>query len=273
MVETKVIYDERKNMYVGNCQVIHERVTVRRPQSKDVCFAVSGGGRRSLLHTACVCPYCNKVISNKYNLKTHILDKHTVQTERFPCDLCGRVYSTKHSLATHNSTVHRGDRTTQLSSHQQQQVLQPAQQQDHLTLAIRSPTSSAHNPMSTLPATSSSLKVNPPLHIDNSHPQPSLCQTLGPMPVESQHHLQPQHQQPHHLHPSSNIGPPMSSTLSTLLTQPGPSLAEMAAQMPPAPLEGGPSHEEVQAMAQSVVQSLPPFASFPKLEKPSWEDN
>ncbi|KAA0202371.1 hypothetical protein HAZT_HAZT012228 [Hyalella azteca] len=56
----------------------------------------------------CVCPYCSKVISNKHNLKTHITDKHTLQTERFLCKLCGRHYSTKHSLATHTSTVHRG---------------------------------------------------------------------------------------------------------------------------------------------------------------------
>ncbi|XP_068219512.1 protein abrupt-like isoform X8 [Palaemon carinicauda] len=259
----------------------------------------SQGGRRSLLHTACVCPYCNKVISNKYNLKTHILDKHTVQTERFPCELCGRVYSTKHSLATHNSTVHRGDRAAaaaaaaahnlhhqhhhhqhhQQGHHQQQQQLHHSQHHLAHHLSRTSPSSSntttntttttntsTHNPgsggggggggggslhTSSSPSTTSNLNINLGVHLDDSNSQ--QLQSLAAFSPDHQHHQQ-----------LSSIIP--TSTLTSLINQPGPSLAEMAAQLPPANLEGGPTHEEVQALAQSVAQSLPPFASFPKME-------
>ncbi|KAG7170086.1 abrupt-like 3 [Homarus americanus] len=176
-------------------------------------------GRRSLLHTACVCPYCNKVISNKYNLKTHILDKHTVQTERFPCELCGRIYSTKHSLATHTSTVHRGDRAAH------------------------------HHHARTVPATHPSPVALLPVPADNRQQQP-----MGvPQPLT----VDPQM--------SGGGGPVPVPTMTSTGSQ-GPSLAEVAAQLPPAPLEGGPTHEQIQAMAQSLAQSLPSFQSFPGLE-------
>lgn len=192
-----------------------------------MCFAVSGG-RRSLLHTACVCPYCNKVISNKYNLKTHILDKHTVQTERFPCELCGRVYSTKHSLATHTSTVHRGDRAAHHHHHTHHTRHPPA-----TTASSTTPAAPAH----TLPSPTAHL---PALHVDA---RPQTLAMAQPLPAD-----------------------PQVSGAGGGTGQGGPSLAEVAAQLPPAPLEGGPSHEQIQAMAQSLAQSLPSFPSFPGLE-------
>ncbi|XP_064095321.1 broad-complex core protein isoforms 1/2/3/4/5-like isoform X6 [Macrobrachium nipponense] len=278
----------------------------------------SQGGRRSLLHTACVCPYCNKVISNKYNLKTHILDKHTVQTERFPCELCGRVYSTKHSLATHNSTVHRGDRAASSSSahhhhhhnlhhhhqhqhhHQQQQQLHHSQQHHHhhahhhlsrtspassssnnnnttssntTTTTANTSSSSSHNPGSSSSSSSASSSSNLNVgglgvHLDDANPQSSIHNSqLHQQQQQSLAAFSPEQQQQHHQQQQQQVPSIVpTSTLTSLINQAGPSLAEMAAQLPPANLEGGPTHEEVQALAQSVAQSLPPFASFPKME-------
>ncbi|XP_069186664.1 protein abrupt isoform X5 [Procambarus clarkii] len=184
----------------------------------------SQGGRRSLLHTACVCPYCNKVISNKYNLKTHILDKHTVQTERFPCELCGRIYSTKHSLATHTSTVHRGDRAAHHAHHHH------------------------HHHARAAPAT------HLPGHADNRQQQQQLC---GPQPLAGD---------PQVSGGSVGGGGGGGVPVITSVGSQGPSLAEVASQLPPVTLEGGPTHEQIQAMAQSLAQSLPSFQSFPGLE-------
>ena len=55
-----------------------------------------------------VCPVCMKVLSNKYNLRTHMEDKHSPVQHAFPCPICQHVYKTRNSLHNHFSMRHRG---------------------------------------------------------------------------------------------------------------------------------------------------------------------
>ena len=211
----------------------------RRPK---VIFCVSGG-RRSLLHTTCVCPYCNKMISNKYNLKTHIVDKHTVQTERFICDLCNRVYSTKHSLATHTSTVHRGEKYVHHNTQDgfySSTSLRPPQRQ----IINHSNSETSDQGDSKLMTNSSSVSRNlkAPSHIPKQKDPSSLEQFSGII----------------HKGIRDNFA-------STQPSESNASLAELAAQLLPAePLEGGPTFEQMQSIAISINQNFPrgSFTSF-----------
>ena len=61
------------------------------------------------------CPVCMKVLSNKYNLRTHLEDKHSPVQHAFPCPICKHVYKTKNSLHNHFSMRHRGLKMPQVS--------------------------------------------------------------------------------------------------------------------------------------------------------------
>ncbi|KAG7157083.1 Zinc finger protein 770-like [Homarus americanus] len=52
-----------------------------------------------------ICPICNRVFSNKFNLKQHIINIHT-KGEGVECDLCHKKCKNKWYLRRHQVTHH-----------------------------------------------------------------------------------------------------------------------------------------------------------------------
>ncbi|XP_069186684.1 protein bric-a-brac 2 isoform X23 [Procambarus clarkii] len=77
--------------------------------SQGVLAGAGGGGCGSgAWEGPAACPVCLKVLSNKYNLRTHMEDKHSPLQHVFPCPICRHVYKTRNSLHNHFSMRHRG---------------------------------------------------------------------------------------------------------------------------------------------------------------------
>ncbi|XP_014473674.1 PREDICTED: protein abrupt-like isoform X3 [Dinoponera quadriceps] len=81
------------------------------------------------------CPECGKIYSNNSNLKQHIVNVHTVQTEYISCHVCSKQFKTKQYLQIHLLSMHgirkrKSYPLYQVQSHvqAQQQSLQPASQ-------------------------------------------------------------------------------------------------------------------------------------------------
>ncbi|XP_053983345.1 broad-complex core protein isoforms 1/2/3/4/5 isoform X2 [Hylaeus anthracinus] len=52
------------------------------------------------------CPECGKIYSNNSNLKQHIVNVHTVQTEFVSCHVCNKQFKTKQYLQIHLLSMH-----------------------------------------------------------------------------------------------------------------------------------------------------------------------
>lgn len=52
------------------------------------------------------CPECGKIYSNNSNLKQHIVNVHTVQTEFISCHICSKPFKTKQYLQIHLLSMH-----------------------------------------------------------------------------------------------------------------------------------------------------------------------
>ncbi|KOX69229.1 Protein abrupt [Melipona quadrifasciata] len=52
------------------------------------------------------CPECGKIYSNNSNLKQHIVNVHTVQTEYVSCHVCSKQFKTKQYLQIHLLSMH-----------------------------------------------------------------------------------------------------------------------------------------------------------------------
>lgn len=52
------------------------------------------------------CPECGKIYSNNSNLKQHIVNVHTVQTQYISCHVCGKQFKTKQYLQIHLLSMH-----------------------------------------------------------------------------------------------------------------------------------------------------------------------
>ncbi|XP_066588306.1 protein abrupt isoform X3 [Prorops nasuta] len=52
------------------------------------------------------CPECGKIYSNNSNLKQHIVNVHTVQTEYISCHVCSKQFKTKQYLQIHLLSMH-----------------------------------------------------------------------------------------------------------------------------------------------------------------------
>lgn len=52
------------------------------------------------------CPECGKIYSNNSNLKQHIVNVHTVQTEFISCHICSKQFKTKQYLQIHLLSMH-----------------------------------------------------------------------------------------------------------------------------------------------------------------------
>ncbi|KAK0179366.1 hypothetical protein PV327_005124 [Microctonus hyperodae] len=52
------------------------------------------------------CPECGKIYSNNSNLKQHILNVHTVQTQYISCHICQKPFKTKQYLQIHLLSMH-----------------------------------------------------------------------------------------------------------------------------------------------------------------------
>lgn len=80
------------------------------------------------------CPECGKIYSNNSNLKQHIVNVHTVQTEYISCHVCNKQFKTKQYLQIHLLSMHgirkrKSYPLYQMQTHmqtQQQSTLQPA---------------------------------------------------------------------------------------------------------------------------------------------------
>ena len=66
------------------------------------------------------CELCNKRLSSKYNLKTHIASVHEkkkrVRKKPFQCDICCAYFCSKGVLNTHITSVHEGKKPFKCSS-------------------------------------------------------------------------------------------------------------------------------------------------------------
>lgn len=81
------------------------------------------------------CPECGKIYSNNSNLKQHIVNVHTVQTEYISCHVCSKQFKTKQYLQIHLLSMHgirkrKSYPLYQIQTHvqAQQESLQPASQ-------------------------------------------------------------------------------------------------------------------------------------------------
>lgn len=82
------------------------------------------------------CPECGKIYSNNSNLKQHIVNVHTVQTEYISCQVCSKQFKTKQYLQIHLLSMHgiRKRKSYPLyhmqthNAQTQQQSMQPASQ-------------------------------------------------------------------------------------------------------------------------------------------------
>ena len=54
------------------------------------------------------CGYCGKVLSNKYNWRIHVRDKHEQSGVQLFCNLCNKGCKSQDALRKHMTTYHKG---------------------------------------------------------------------------------------------------------------------------------------------------------------------
>ncbi|XP_020279400.1 protein abrupt-like isoform X2 [Pseudomyrmex gracilis] len=84
------------------------------------------------------CPECGKIYSNNSNLKQHIVNVHTVQTEYISCYVCSKQFKTKQYLQIHLLSMH-GIRKRKSYPLYQMQTHMQAQQQSSQSASQISP--------------------------------------------------------------------------------------------------------------------------------------
>merc|ERR1712243_369897 len=58
------------------------------------------------------CPYCDKVLKYRHNLKGHIQNQHGAGEPEAPCPICpDKIFKNSASLRDHMSRKHRGEKT------------------------------------------------------------------------------------------------------------------------------------------------------------------
>ena len=58
------------------------------------------------------CPYCDKVLKYRHNLKGHIQNQHGAGEPEAPCPICpDKIFKNAASLRDHMSRKHRGEKT------------------------------------------------------------------------------------------------------------------------------------------------------------------
>jgi len=75
--------------------ILHQQTQRRYHQQMDV----NNSGKPK-------CPECGKIYSNNSNLKQHIVNVHTVQTEYISCHVCSKQFKTKQYLQIHLLSMH-----------------------------------------------------------------------------------------------------------------------------------------------------------------------
>ena len=77
------------------------------------------------------CPYCEKVLKYRHNLKGHIQNQHGAGEPEAPCPICpDKIFKNSASLRDHMSRKHRGEKAAAAAQQQQQQqqhLIQPQQ--------------------------------------------------------------------------------------------------------------------------------------------------
>ena len=74
------------------------------------------------------CPYCDKVLKYRHNLKGHIQNQHGAGEPEAPCPICpDKIFKNSASLRDHMSRKHRGEKA---AAAQQQQLLQQQQERE-----------------------------------------------------------------------------------------------------------------------------------------------
>ncbi|EZA52360.1 Protein abrupt [Ooceraea biroi] len=74
------------------------------------------------------CPECGKIYSNNSNLKQHIVNVHTVQTEYISCYVCNKLFKTKQYLQIHLLSMHGIRKRKSYPLYQMQTHVQAQQQ-------------------------------------------------------------------------------------------------------------------------------------------------
>lgn len=90
------------------------------------------------------CPECGKIYSNNSNLKQHIVNVHTVQTEYISCHVCNKQFKTKQYLQIHLLSMHgirkrKSYPVYQMPTHAQVGGMPQQQQQQQQQFANQSP--------------------------------------------------------------------------------------------------------------------------------------
>ncbi|XP_045776502.1 oocyte zinc finger protein XlCOF6-like isoform X1 [Maniola jurtina] len=93
----------------NNLEELQTHINEEHPESNDL------NERTEILHISnrqkyipVVCPKCNKTISNKYNLRLHIMHSHN-QPTTFTCEKCNKSYKSRGSLNYHHKIYHEGN--------------------------------------------------------------------------------------------------------------------------------------------------------------------
>ena len=69
------------------------------------------------------CPYCEKVLKYRHNLKGHIQNQHGAGEPEAPCPICpDKIFKNSASLRDHMSRKHRGEKAAAAAQQQQQQL-------------------------------------------------------------------------------------------------------------------------------------------------------
>ena len=91
------------------------------------------------------CPYCEKVLKYRHNLKGHIQNQHGAGEPEAPCPICpDKIFKNSASLRDHMSRKHRGEKAA-AAAQQQQQQQHLIQQQQQPALPLSSQTGQNSN--------------------------------------------------------------------------------------------------------------------------------
>ncbi|CAH0728686.1 unnamed protein product, partial [Brenthis ino] len=87
---------------------LQSHIIQAHPESKDDCDKPKKDpSPKNQKFIPAVCPECNKVFSNKYNMLVHMRN-HNKSTTKFACDKCSKSYKSQGSLSHHQKVAHEG---------------------------------------------------------------------------------------------------------------------------------------------------------------------
>lgn len=87
---------------------LQSHIIQAHPESKDDCYKPKKDpSPKNQKFIPAVCPECDKVFSNKYNMLVHMRN-HNKSTTKFACVKCSKSYKSQGSLSHHQKVAHEG---------------------------------------------------------------------------------------------------------------------------------------------------------------------